>query len=77
MPGYDKSYINTIKKTVYQRDSLQQEVKLRNSAHVLLPIEISIDEIRNDQNQITNYVVVYSDLTERKKAESQLHNLSN
>ena len=77
LPGYDKSYINTIKKTVYQRDSLQQEVKLRNSAHVLLPIEISIDEIRNDQNQITNYVVVYSDLTERKKAESQLHNLSN
>ena len=55
----------------------QQEVKLRNSERKLLPIEISIDEIKNEHNQICNYVIVFSDLTERKKAESQLHNLSN
>ncbi|WP_338363865.1 EAL domain-containing protein [uncultured Pseudoalteromonas sp.] len=77
LPGYDKSYIENIKNIVQERERIQQEVKLRNSERVLLPIEISIDEIKNDQNQITNYVVVYSDLTERKNAQSQLHNLSN
>ncbi len=77
LPGYDKSYIEAIKNKVQLHEHLQQEVKLRNSEHELLPIEISIDEIKNNQQQVTNYVVVYSDLTERKKAQSQLHNLSN
>ncbi|ASM49396.1 hypothetical protein PESP_a1255 [Pseudoalteromonas espejiana DSM 9414] len=77
LPGYDKAYVDNIKSTVRERERIQQEVKLRNSERVLLPIEISIDEIKNDQNQITNYVIVYSDLTERKNAQSQLHNLSN
>lgn len=75
--GYDKSYIDEIKKTVRDTEHWQQELKLRNSEHTILPVEISIDEIKNEQQQICNYVVVYSDLTERKKAESQLHNLSN
>jgi diguanylate cyclase (GGDEF)-like protein/PAS domain S-box-containing protein len=77
LPGYDKSYVENIIDVVRQTEHIQQEIKLRNNERVLLPIEISIDEIKNEQNQITNYVVVYSDLTERKKAESQLHNLSN
>ncbi|HBW97884.1 MAG TPA: GGDEF domain-containing protein, partial [Pseudoalteromonas sp.] len=77
LPGYDKSYTENVKNIVRERERIQQEVKLRNSERVLLPIEISIDEIKNDQHQITNYVVVYSDLTERKNAQSQLHNLSN
>lgn len=77
LPGYDKSYVENIIDVVRQTEHIQQEIKMRNNERVLLPIEISIDEIKNEQNQITNYVVVYSDLTERKKAESQLHNLSN
>ena len=77
LAGYDKSYIESIKNTVRKHEHIQEEVKLRNSDHALLPFEISIDEIKNAQNQITNYVVVYSDLTERKKTESELNNLSN
>lgn len=77
LPGYEQSYIDDIKDTVRVTEHWQQEVKLRNSERKLLPIEISIDEIKNEHNQICNYVIVFSDLTERKKAESQLHNLSN
>lgn len=77
LAGYDKTYVNKIKELMRKQAHFQQEVKLRNSEHALLPFEISIDEIKNAQNQITNYVVIYSDLTERKKAESQLNNLSN
>ncbi|WP_442793028.1 sensor domain-containing protein [Pseudoalteromonas sp. T1lg21] len=75
--GYDQSYVDEIKATVKATEHWQQEVKLRNANRQLLPIEISIDEIKNEHNQICNYVVVFSDQTERKKAESQLHNLSN
>ncbi|WP_372822961.1 putative bifunctional diguanylate cyclase/phosphodiesterase [Pseudoalteromonas shioyasakiensis] len=77
LQGYEESYIAEIKNTVRRTEHWQQEVKLRNSDRKVLPIEISIDEIKNEYNQVCNYVVVFSDLTERKKAESQLHNLSN
>ncbi len=75
--GYDQSYIDEVKATVKATEHWQQEVKLRNAKRQLLPIEISIDEIKNEHNQVCNYVVVFSDQTKRKAAESQLHNLSN
>ncbi|CAH9059552.1 hypothetical protein PSECIP111951_03089 [Pseudoalteromonas holothuriae] len=77
LPGYDERYINQVKTNLKEADHWQEELRLRNHKDILLPIEVTIDEIRNSHGQITNYVVVYSDLTERKKAESQLHNLSN
>jgi diguanylate cyclase (GGDEF)-like protein/PAS domain S-box-containing protein len=77
LSGYDNRYMNEIKACLKETDHWQEEIKLRNHKDILLPIEITIDEIKNNQGQITNYVVVFSDLTERKKAESQLHNLSN
>ncbi|MAD90211.1 MAG: GGDEF domain-containing protein [Pseudoalteromonas sp.] len=77
LPGYDEKYISEIKANLRESEHWQEELKLRNFKNILLPIEVSIDEIKNSHGQITNYVVIFSDLTERKKAESQLHNLSN
>jgi diguanylate cyclase (GGDEF)-like protein/PAS domain S-box-containing protein len=77
LPGYDEKYISEIKTNLQESEHWQEELKLRNFKNILLPIEVSIDEIKNSHGQITNYVVIFSDLTERKKAESQLHNLSN
>ncbi|WP_192508584.1 putative bifunctional diguanylate cyclase/phosphodiesterase [Pseudoalteromonas aurantia] len=77
LSGYDNRYISEIKTCLKDTEHWQEEIKLRNHKDILLPIEITIDEIKNSHSQITNYVVVFSDLTERKKAESQLHNLSN
>jgi diguanylate cyclase (GGDEF)-like protein/PAS domain S-box-containing protein len=77
LPGYDEKYITEIKANLRESEHWQEELKLRNFKNILLPIEVSIDEIKNSHGQITNYVVIFSDLTERKKAESQLHNLSN
>lgn len=73
LPGYEQSDINNIINMVRKHEHIQKEIKIRN----MPPLELSIDEIKNEQNQVTNYVVVYSDLTERKKAEYQLNNLSN
>tara|TARA_Y100001956_G_C4120908_1_gene187361 strand:- start:675 stop:2735 length:2061 start_codon:yes stop_codon:yes gene_type:complete len=77
LPGYDERYIREIKSNLRKSEHWQEELKLRNFKNILLPIEVSIDEIKNSHGQVTNYVVIFSDLTERKKAESQLHNLSN
>ncbi|WP_462151992.1 putative bifunctional diguanylate cyclase/phosphodiesterase [Pseudoalteromonas xiamenensis] len=77
LPGYDGRYVEELKAAVQETEHWQEELKLSNANHVLLPIEVTIDEIKNNHGQITNYVVVFSDLTERKKAESQLHDLSN
>ncbi|QPB84049.1 EAL domain-containing protein [Pseudoalteromonas rubra] len=77
LPGYDGQFINQIKAALRKSEHWQEELKLYDQTGTMLPIEISIDEIKNNHGHITNYVVVFSDLTERKKAESQLHNLSN
>ncbi|MFY8300365.1 putative bifunctional diguanylate cyclase/phosphodiesterase [Pseudoalteromonas sp. SS15] len=77
LPGYDEGYIREVKTNLKESEHWQEELKLRNFKNILLPIEVSIDEIKNSHGQVTNYVVIFSDLTERKKAESQLHNLSN
>ncbi|WP_199886105.1 sensor domain-containing protein [Pseudoalteromonas sp. T1lg23B] len=77
LPGYDERYINQVITSLKETEHWQEELRLRNHKDILLPIEVTIDEIKNTHGQVTNYVVVYSDLTERKKAESQLHNLSN
>ncbi|OHU89287.1 diguanylate phosphodiesterase [Pseudoalteromonas amylolytica] len=77
LPGYDERYINQVITSLKETEHWQEELRLRNHKDILLPIEVTIDEIKNSHGQVTNYVVVYSDLTERKKAESQLHNLSN
>ncbi|WP_431188334.1 putative bifunctional diguanylate cyclase/phosphodiesterase [Pseudoalteromonas phenolica] len=77
LSGYDEKYIREIKANLKESEHWQEELKLRNFKNILLPIEVSIDEIKNSHGQVTNYVVIFSDLTERKKAESQLHNLSN
>ncbi|CCQ09813.1 diguanylate cyclase/phosphodiesterase (GGDEF & EAL domains) with PAS/PAC sensor(s) [Pseudoalteromonas luteoviolacea B = ATCC 29581] len=77
LPGYDARYIEELKLALKETEHWQEELKLSNVSNVMLPIEVTIDEIKNNHGQITNYVVVFSDLTERKKAESQLHDLSN
>ncbi|WP_442960477.1 putative bifunctional diguanylate cyclase/phosphodiesterase [Pseudoalteromonas sp. DL2-H2.2] len=77
LPGYDAQFIRQIKAALKKSEHWQEELKLYDQTGTMLPIEISIDEIKNNHGHITNYVVVFSDLTERKKAESQLHNLSN
>ncbi|KZN42599.1 diguanylate phosphodiesterase [Pseudoalteromonas luteoviolacea CPMOR-2] len=77
LPGYDSRFIRQIKSALKETEHWQEELKIYNQQGLMLPIEVTIDEIKNSHGHITNYVVVFSDLTERKKAESQLHNLSN
>ncbi|KZN64513.1 diguanylate phosphodiesterase [Pseudoalteromonas luteoviolacea CPMOR-1] len=77
LPGYDSRFIRQIKSALKETEHWQEELKIYDQKGSMLPIEVSIDEIKNSHGHVTNYVVVFSDLTERKKAESQLHNLSN
>ncbi|MBQ4877576.1 sensor domain-containing protein [Pseudoalteromonas luteoviolacea] len=77
LPGYDSRFIRQIKSALKETEHWQEELKIYDHKGSMLPIEVTIDEIKNSHGHVTNYVVVFSDLTERKKAESQLHNLSN
>ncbi|MCF6440201.1 EAL domain-containing protein [Pseudoalteromonas luteoviolacea] len=77
LPGYDNRFIRQIKSALKETEHWQEELKIYDHKGSMLPIEVTIDEIKNSHGHVTNYVVVFSDLTERKKAESQLHNLSN
>ncbi len=75
--GYDNDFLAELKARVRKDHHLQQELTLRNALNELVPVELSVDEIRNEDGKLVYYVMSYSDLTERKKTESALHNLSN
>ncbi len=77
LPGYKPVYIEKLKKLLEKKGHWQEELKLPSPEGKLLPIEMSIDVVKANRTKITHYVVMYSDLTERKKAESELQNLSN
>ena len=42
----------------------------------IYPEFLNISEVRNKQNQVTNYVAVFTDITESKKRENQLAKMS-
>jgi len=75
--GYKESYIEKLKTFLLDKGHWQEELKLPNENKELMPIDLSIDVVKNSTGKVTHFVVLYSDISERKKAESELQRLSN
>ncbi len=69
---HDKEFYQTLWKQLLEKDSWQGEVWNRRRNGELYPQWISIAIIREQDKSIINYVAVFSDITERKKAEDML-----
>ena len=75
--GYKDTYIEKLKKVLAEKGHWQQELKLPNQKNKLIPIDMSIDVVKNKAGKISHFIVLYSDISERKQAESELQKLSN
>ena len=75
--GYKPAYVEKLKTLLIEKGHWQEELKLPNATNELMPIDLSIDVVKNNNGQVTHFVVLYSDISERKQAESELQRLSN
>ncbi|PAJ73679.1 GGDEF domain-containing protein [Pseudoalteromonas sp. NBT06-2] len=75
--GYKDIYIDKLKKVLAEKGHWQQELKLPNQMNKLIPIDMSIDVVKNKAGKITHFIVLYNDISERKQTEFELQKLSN
>lgn len=54
----------------------QGDVIDRKKDGALIPMRVSINQVKNAGNQITHYVAILSDISERKAAEEQLRHIA-
>ncbi|WP_105169704.1 EAL domain-containing protein [Pseudoalteromonas sp. T1lg23B] len=76
--GYKK--LNNLLKRIQKlgpNHHIRQELTVKTSHQDAHPIHLSINAISKDNRQIEHYVIVISDLTEQKQAESELRYLAN
>jgi len=54
----------------------QGDIIDRKKDGTLIPMRISINQVKNADNQLTHYVAILSDISERKAAEEQLRHIA-
>ncbi len=74
---YPDAFTNEIKKALRQKGNWSGEVESIRSNGERFEIELNIDAIHGDDNKITHYVGVFSDITSRKNTEKELLKLAN
>ncbi len=66
-----------ILKSLMQSGEFEGEIVEKGAHGKELPLWIHINSIRNEQEKVTHYIGILSDLTQRKEAEQRLSYLSN
>jgi len=74
---YPESYTNSVKKQIAINKQWHGEIEDKRANGEVYLTDVNIDVICNENNEITHYVSVFSDITERKKNEEELRKLAN
>ena len=74
---YNESFTNTVKKHVIINGTWQGEIESQRKNNEIYFADLSIDIIRDENNSISHFVGVFSDISERKEAEVELRKLAN
>ena len=75
--GYttDEEY-NRMWEALNKSGQWQGDVIDRKKDGALIPMRVSINQVKNADNQLTHYVAILSDITERKAAEEHLRHIA-
>ncbi len=74
---YPEAFTEEVKKTLKHKGNWSGEVDAVRANGEKYQLEMTIDAIRNEDNQISHYVGVFSDISSRKKTEKELLKLAN
>lgn len=69
-PKHDQNFWDMIWSNVLEQGSWAGELTLQKNDGKVIPIRQTVSTVRNNQNQVQNFVIVFSDITEHKKAMS-------
>ena len=74
---YPDSFAQQVKKHLLTKGSWHGEIESRRDSGKNYYTDLNIDIIRDDDNNISHFVGVFSDITKRKENESELMKLAN
>jgi len=74
---YPDAFTEEVKKTLKHKGSWSGEIDAVRINGEKYQLEMTIDAIRNEDNHISHYVGVFSDISSRKKTEKELLKLAN
>lgn len=75
--GYhDKEFFLTMYRALAQNKQWKGEIWNRRKNGEIFPESMTISGVRNDQNQLTHYVAIFSDISAQKAAEKEIHHLA-
>ncbi|NMP32995.1 EAL domain-containing protein [Thalassotalea sp. M1531] len=74
---YPDSFTQAIKKHLVMHGSWQGEIESRRGQDETYYTDLTLDVIRDESSNISHFVGVFSDITARKKSESDLRKLAN
>ncbi|MFY8272846.1 putative bifunctional diguanylate cyclase/phosphodiesterase [Pseudoalteromonas sp. SSDWG2] len=77
IPGKNQQRNEAIRQSILGTHHFLNEVNVTTVTGQPLCMELSVDKVRDESGQIEYYILVYSDLSERKNAEQALNDLSN
>jgi diguanylate cyclase (GGDEF)-like protein/PAS domain S-box-containing protein len=69
---HDRKFYIDMWALIHERGNWQGEIWNRRKNGEIYPEWLSINAVKNDKGHITNYVGIFSDITERKKSEEHL-----
>ena len=74
---YPEAFTEEVKKTLKHKGNWSGEIDAVRINGEKYQLEMTIDAIRNEDNHISHYVGVFSDISSRKKTEKELLKLAN
>ena len=74
---YPATFIQSIKKQLIEKGSWQGEIESTRHNNELYYCELTIDAIRDESDNISHFVGVFSDITARKASDAELRRLAN
>lgn len=74
---YSETFNQNVKKHLITKGSWHGEIESMRADKELYLTDLNIDVIRDENNNISHFVGVFSDITQRKKTEAELRKLAN
>lgn len=74
---YSETFNQNVKKHLITKGSWHGEIESIRADKELYLTDLNIDVIRDENNNISHFVGVFSDITQRKKTEAELRKLAN
>lgn len=73
---HDNTYYDDMWMNIHQKGKWEGEIWNKRKDGLVYPERLQIHSIKDERGRVTNYVAIFSNITDQKQAQEQLHHLS-